>query len=108
MQLSLFKNLTKIYSFSDGAALQYKNRKYIINLCYHKDDFDMDAKLHFFAMPHGIGACDGIGGTTERLARKMVPYDEQMTTLSNFTSGLLYRFLQSPLSTALLKTTGKK
>jgi hypothetical protein len=31
----------------------------------------MDAKWHFFAMPHGKGACDGIGGTNKSLARKM-------------------------------------
>jgi hypothetical protein len=33
------KDLTKIYPFSDGSALQYRN-----NLCYHKDDFSMEAK----------------------------------------------------------------
>jgi hypothetical protein len=32
------KDLTKNYRFSHGAALQYKKRKYIINLCYHIGD----------------------------------------------------------------------
>jgi hypothetical protein len=40
----ILKDLTKNYSFSGGAALWYKKRKYIINLCYHKGDSDMDAK----------------------------------------------------------------
>jgi hypothetical protein len=55
------KDLTMIYYFSDGVPLQYKNRKNFINLCYHKDDFGIDAKWHFFATPHGKGACDRIG-----------------------------------------------
>jgi hypothetical protein len=55
------KDLTKIYYFSDGAALQFKNRKNFINLCYHEDDFGMDAEWHFFAMLHSKDACDGLG-----------------------------------------------
>jgi hypothetical protein len=66
------KDLTKIYNFSDGGdALQYKTRNSFINLCCHKDDFGMDAEWHFFATPHDKGACDGIGGTIKRLARKV-------------------------------------
>jgi hypothetical protein len=38
------KHLTKIYYFSDGAALQYKNWKNCINLCYHYGYFFMDAE----------------------------------------------------------------
>jgi hypothetical protein len=64
-----FKDLTKIYHSSDGTALQYKNRKNLINI-YHKDNFGMDAEWHFFATSHGNGACDMIGGTIKRLARK--------------------------------------
>jgi hypothetical protein len=55
--------MTKIYSPSDGAASQYKNRKNVINLCYHKDDSVMVAECHFFAVSHGKGACDGTGET---------------------------------------------
>ena len=34
--------------FSDGCAGQHKNCKNLINLCYHKCDFDVDAKCLFF------------------------------------------------------------
>jgi hypothetical protein len=36
-----------------------KTEKKFTNFCYHKDDFDMDAKWYFFEMSHGKGACDG-------------------------------------------------
>jgi len=39
----------KIIYFSDGATAQYKNRKNFLNLCFHKEDFDMLAEWHFFA-----------------------------------------------------------
>ena len=33
-----------------------------INLCYHQQDFNMDAEWIFFATSHGKSPCDGIGG----------------------------------------------
>jgi hypothetical protein len=42
------QDLTKIYYFSNGAAWQYKNRKYFVNIFYYEDDFYMSAKWHFF------------------------------------------------------------
>jgi hypothetical protein len=77
------KDLINIYCFSDGVTLQYINRKNLINLCYHKDDFGMDSDWYFFAVSHGRCACDGIGGTIKRLARKarlQNPYEEQIMT----------------------------
>jgi hypothetical protein len=62
------KGLTKVYYFSDGEASQFKNRKNFINICYKKCDFGLNAKWHFFAVSHGKGACDGIGGRIKRLA----------------------------------------
>ena len=53
---------------SDGAALQYKNRKNFMNLCHHKEDFSVIAKWHFSATSNGKGTCDGVGGTVKRLA----------------------------------------
>jgi hypothetical protein len=41
----------------------------------------MDAKWHFSVTSHGKGACDGVGGTIIRLARKASlqnPYEEQI------------------------------
>lgn len=63
-------DLTKIYYFSDGASAQYKNKKNFINLCFHEDDFNVNAQWHFFATSHGKGPCDGLGGTIKRLAAR--------------------------------------
>lgn len=51
----------KIFYFSDGCAAQYKNKKNFINLCYHKEDFEIDAEWHFFETSHGRGPSDGLG-----------------------------------------------
>ena len=45
---SLFTISSVIY-FSDGAASQCKNRKNLINLAFHEEDFGMAAEWHFFA-----------------------------------------------------------
>ena len=63
--------MRKIIYWSDGCAGQYKNRFNFINLAYHEDDFaGIMAEWHFFATSHGKNACDGVGGTTKRLAIK--------------------------------------
>ena len=63
--------LKKVIYFSDGCAGQYKNRFNFLNLAYHEFDFDgIIAVWHFFATSHGKNPCDGIGGTSKRLALK--------------------------------------
>ena len=52
--------------FSDGASSQYKNKKIVINVCHHENDFSLLAEWNFFASSHGKNSCDGIGGTTKR------------------------------------------
>lgn len=76
-------SLKKIVYISDGAALQYKNRKNFINLCNHESDFGIQAEWHFSATSHGKGSCDGIGGTVKRLAARASlqrPYEQQIMT----------------------------
>ena len=62
--------LKKVHYFSDGCAGEYKNCKNFINLCHHKDDFNLEFVWNFFATSHGKSACDGIGGTVKRLVAK--------------------------------------
>ena len=62
--------LRKVFYFSDGAALQYKNRKNFINLCHHELDFGVPDEWHFSATSHGKGSCDGVGGSVKRLAAR--------------------------------------
>lgn len=64
------KKINKIYYFSDGAASQYKNKYNFINLALHEKDFEIKAEWNFFATSHGKGACDGIGGSVKRQAKR--------------------------------------
>jgi hypothetical protein len=80
---SEFPNVLTIHYFSDGASSQYKNYKNMVNLCYHKSDFGLDAEWNFFATAHGKSPCDGIGGTIKRLVYKASlqrPSNDQILT----------------------------
>lgn len=65
-----FPNVKKLHYYSDGCAAQYKNCKNFINLCHHKEDFNLAATWSFFATSHGKSPCDGIGGSVKRLLTK--------------------------------------
>ena len=72
--------------FSDGCGKQYKGFKNFLNLCYHKQDFDLYATWSFFATSHGKSPCDGIGGTVKRkIARASLqrPVSEQIVTFES-------------------------
>ena len=42
----------------------------LINLAYHKNDFDLDACWTFSATGHGKGPCDGIGASVKATATR--------------------------------------
>ncbi|KAK3915229.1 Asparagine--tRNA ligase [Frankliniella fusca] len=63
-------NISKLIFFSDSAAHQYKNCFNMINLTYHKEDFQLDVEWHFFATSHGKGPSDGLGGQFKRNATR--------------------------------------
>ena len=65
--------LHKIFYFSNGAVLQYKNRKNFFNLCHHELDLGVPDEWYFSATSHGKGACDGVGRSVKRPKR---PYDQ--------------------------------
>ncbi|XP_066584842.1 LOW QUALITY PROTEIN: uncharacterized protein [Prorops nasuta] len=78
----MFKGMSKIFYFSDGAPQQFKNFKNFANLSCHEEDFGLKAEWHFFATAHGKGAFDGIGGTVKRMAARaslQLPLDRQIT-----------------------------
>lgn len=47
-----------------------KTEKTFVNLCHHKEDFNLYATWHVFATSHGKSACDGVGGILKRLNAK--------------------------------------
>ena len=42
-----------------------------INLCYHQQDFNMDAEWIFFATSHYKSPCDGVGGFVKQYVAKL-------------------------------------
>ena len=76
-----YEHLTKLFYFSDGCADQHKNYKNFVNLCHHKQDFNIDAEWVFFATSHGKSLCDGIGGFVKRYVAKyslQIPLNNQI------------------------------
>lgn len=88
-----FKRIAKIFFFSDGAPMQYKNKKNFFDLCQMKMN-GIETEWAFFATAHGLfqnfpihylkcineifslyifigkGPCDAIGGTFKRNAMR--------------------------------------
>jgi hypothetical protein len=66
-----------------------KNRKKLLNVTCHNEDFGAPAEWHFLATSHGKSACDGVGGTLKSLQR---PYNDQIITPRQ-----LYEWAQSSI-----------
>ena len=62
--------VTKVHYLTDGCGAHYKNKYNFSNLCYHYDDFHLEAEWNFFATFRGKRTCDSIGGTVKRLVSK--------------------------------------
>ena len=78
---TLIYGIRHIHYFSDGFAAQYKN---FLNLCHHNADFNISTEWNFFGTNHKKSPCDGIGGTTKRLAARASlqrPTENQILTL---------------------------
>ena len=58
----LFLHVHKVFYFSDGSGVQYKNFKNFTNLLLHEQDFDLKAEWHW------QNACDGVDVTMKCLA----------------------------------------
>lgn len=60
-----------------------KTEKTFVNLCHHKEDFNLYATWHVFATSHGKSACDGVGGILKRFTAKASlrrPFKNQILT----------------------------
>ena len=75
--------ISKIFYFSDGCAVQYKNCKNFVNVCNHSKDFGIECSWSFFATSLGKSPCDGIGGAIKRSAARASlqrPLSDQILT----------------------------
>ena len=63
-------NVRKIYYVSDGCGGQYKNFKNFLNLCFHKEDFSIEAEWIFFSTSHRKWSSDGVVGAVKHHSAK--------------------------------------
>ena len=66
----IITGLKHLIYFSNSASSQYKNFENLSNLCHQ--DYKLSIEWNFFATSHGKSPSDGVGGTTKRLAAKLV------------------------------------
>ena len=64
--LNLSQSIGKLKNFSKGSLEQHKNYKNMLNLCYHKCDFNLEACWLFFATSHGKSPCDSVMETVKQ------------------------------------------
>ena len=88
-ELKVCLSFELVHYFSDGSAVQYKNLKNLMNLCYHQTDYGISAEWNFFATSHGISPCDTVGGT----AKQHVPVLNSRSIIK-FKALKFIRFLQ--------------
>jgi hypothetical protein len=61
IEITFESPLKKIVYFSDGSAAQYKNRRNLLKITCHNEDFRVPAEWHFFATSHGKSTCNRVG-----------------------------------------------
>lgn len=61
-----------IHYWTDSPTSQYRNKTIFHLVANHQETFGIDAKWNFFEAGHGKGPCDGLGGSTKRLADEAV------------------------------------
>ena len=61
-----------IHYVTDSPTSQYRNQYTMYITAYHEKYFGIKASWQYFEAGHGKGPCDGVGGTTKRLADSAV------------------------------------
>lgn len=61
-----------IHYWTDSPTSQYRNKTIFHLVANHQETFGIDAKWNYFEAGHGKGPCDGLGGSTKRLANEAV------------------------------------
>jgi hypothetical protein len=65
-------SLEKIHYWTDSPSSQYRNKFIFHSLLMHKTAYGVEARWNYFEAGHGKGPCDGLGGTTKRLADQAI------------------------------------
>ena len=66
------KDLHEIHYWTDSPSSQYRNRYIFQAIMDHKEKYGIAARWNYFEAGHGKGPCDGVGGTTKRMADEAI------------------------------------
>ena len=61
-------NVRKVHYFTDSPTSQYRNKTIFNVIANHEELYSCQAIWNYFEAGHGKGPCDGLGGTTKRMA----------------------------------------
>ena len=61
-----------IHYWTDGATSQYRNKQILLTVANHKEIYGMSFRWNYFEVGYGKGPCDGLGGTTKKIADEAV------------------------------------
>ena len=61
-----------LHYWTDSPSSQYRNRFIFCTVANHKSLYGMEARWNYFESGHGKGPCDGLGGTTKRMADEAI------------------------------------
>ena len=64
--------LHTVHYWTDGPTSQYRNKVIFNTVANHMQVYGTHAKWNYFECGHGKGPCDGLGGTTKRMADEAV------------------------------------
>jgi hypothetical protein len=64
--------LHTVHYWTDGPTSQYRNKVIFNTVANHMQIYGTHAKWNYFECGHGKGPCDGLGGTTKRMADEAV------------------------------------
>ena len=66
----------QIHYWTDSPTSQYRNKTIFSVVSRHEETFGAKAVWNYFEAGHGKGPCDGIGGTSKRLADEAVKQEK--------------------------------
>jgi hypothetical protein len=69
---TLDDNVKVVHYWTDSPSSQYRNRFIFDAVANHMALYNVEARWNFFEAGHGKGPCDGLGGTTKRMADEAI------------------------------------
>ena len=64
--------MKKIHYWTDSPSSQYRNRFIFHTVAKHQEMYAISVSWNYFEAGHGKGPCDGLGGSTKRLADEAI------------------------------------